>query len=183
MSSTVAPSSVELRAVLLSAQLRARSRLVSVVLPSRALPGDDESTDGSDCDAFDFSDAESDASSMSSAPSSPPLSPVQHKATVALTPLPAQSQSTNVKAAVYVHPAARARAQAAAEVYKPQLRSTTRAGAVCRRAHWSIQTHGIPAAHHGVVPSSSTRTTAYTYAGGVTKVMTGGVMLGARTEL
>nr|GAT52218.1 predicted protein [Mycena chlorophos] len=182
MSSTVAPSSVELRAVLLSAQLRARSRLVSVVLPSRALPGDDESTDGSDCDAFDFSDAESDASSMSSAPSSPPLSPIQRKGTV-VTPFSAQSQSTNAKAAVYVHPAARARAQAAAGVHKPQLRSSTRAGAICRRPQWSIQTHDIPAAHHGVVPSNTTRTTAYTYAGGVTKVMTGGVMLGARTEL
>nr|GAT53822.1 predicted protein [Mycena chlorophos] len=178
------PTTAQLRTALLSAQLRSRGRAtpsqrrvalpngrVHVPSPLRtfSLPVEDEddaesTTDDSDseCD-FDFSDAESDASSMSSAPSSPPLSPVKTKFEVAAKP------------AVYMHPAARARAAAAALVNKAQLQ--LRATRPCPRPV-GPRTRAVPAA----VPSRA-RTTAYIYAGGVTKVMTGGVMLGPRVEL
>ncbi|KAJ7058440.1 hypothetical protein C8F01DRAFT_1255593 [Mycena amicta] len=154
-----APTTTQLRAALLSAQLRMRGvrtapaqrrahRLPSPLRFCSASASDSEDTDDSDSDYdadFTFSDSEDSLSTPSTAPSSPPLSP---------TFPPSAS-----KPAVYVHPAARARRAAAAVIVVAKPTPKPKAPVF--------------------IAAPKPRTTAYIYTGGITRVMTGGVMLGA----
>ncbi|KAF7313133.1 hypothetical protein MKEN_00999500 [Mycena kentingensis (nom. inval.)] len=168
-----APTSAQLRAALLSAQLRLKVRPTTrrapgvVRAPSplcncSASASEDEDDSDSESDAsFEFSDSESDSdatTAVSSPSSSPAMSPVKPAFSL---PAPAPAAS----AAKYVHPRARARAAA------PVVPTKAPVFLVAPRPRVSSLPKAQPTA---------AKTTAYMYSGGVTKVMTGGVMLGPK---
>ncbi|KAF7291166.1 hypothetical protein MIND_01259800 [Mycena indigotica] len=171
---TTSKTTTQLRAALLSAQLRVRGRTVPsqrrVPLPNAAVhrpsplrfcSSSDEEDEDSDSEASDY-DADSDFSSdeesistPSTAPSSPPLSPVEPAFV-----FPPVKVEEKPKPAVYVPPARRAMM-----ANRPAPKAPIFVAAPRPRASQN---------------SNKPKTTAYIYTGGVTRVMTGGVMLGPR---